>query len=598
VLATTPQYNNKSYNLKLVHHTFKNLFKLFLLSTVLFYSACKSSKNTANNNVTSKYEQGTPENKKFEKLFFDGNREKILGNKEQAIIAFRNALTIEPNNAATNFELAELALESGEIQIAKNYNTVAYKTFPDNKWYAIQMSQIHVLLKEFEQSNHVLEELIKTQEQPEYYVRIANNYLALNKTDKAIEWLNKLEQKFGQNENIAYEKAKIYIKSKRFDDAIEIYKKLLEKEPNNASYYCQLGEIYLANNLKEKAEECYNKAELYNKEKDIIVLININSYYRQSLQKEKFEKTLLELIQNDVLDINYKLTSLNSYFYTFKDTANKEYMNELFSKFIQTNSENAIVYAAYGDYLYNTNLLKEAQVQYLKAAELDKSKYEIYNQILIIDSQLNKADDMLKHSNTAIELFPNQPLPYLLNGMATVQNKDYTKAIEVYSKGVEYVVQNKTLKGQFYANLGDAYYQQKMFQQSDSCYDKALLLNPNDSYVLNNYSYYLSLRKEKLDQAEKMSKKSLDLEPNNSNFFDTYAWILYGQKKYDEAKLWMEKALEKDGYKNSVLIEHYGDILYRLNDKEKAFEFWEKAKKTGKTSDVLEKKISQKTLIE
>jgi tetratricopeptide (TPR) repeat protein len=229
---------------------------------------------------------------------------------------------------------------------------------------------------------------------------------------------------------------------------------------------------------------------------------------------------------------------------------------------------------------------------------LDKSKYEIYNQILIIDSQLNKADDMLKHSNTAIELFPNQPLPYLLNGMATVQNKDYTKAIEVYSKGVEYVVQNKTLKGQFYANLGDAYYQQKMFQQSDSCYDKALLLNPNDSYVLNNYSYYLSLRKEKLDQAEKMSKKSLDLEPNNSNFFDTYAWILYGQKKYDEAKLWMEKALEKDGYKNSVLIEHYGDILYRLNDKEKAFEFWEKAKKTGKTSDVLEKKISQKTLIE
>jgi len=154
------------------------------------------------------------------------------------------------------------------------------------------------------------------------------------------------------------------------------------------------------------------------------------------------------------------------------------------------------------------------------------------------------------------------------------------------------------MKGQFLANLGDSYNQDKNNIKSDSCYDKALDLNPNDIYVLNNYSYYLSMRMEKLEKAEEMSKKSNELEPNNASYLDTYAWILYASKKYADAKVYMEKALAIDGNKNPVLLEHYGDILYRLDIKEIAFEYWNKAKIAGKGSDFLEQKIIEKKLIE
>jgi hypothetical protein len=46
------------------------------------------------------------------------------------------------------------------------------------------------------------------------------------------------------------------------------------------------------------------------------------------------------------------------------------------------------------------------------------------------------------------------------------------------------------------------------------------------------------------------------------------------------------------------LLEHYGDILYRLDIKEIAFEYWNKAKIAGKGSDFLEQKIIEKKLIE
>ena len=93
-----------------------------------------------------------------------------------------------------------------------------------------------------------------------------------------------------------------------------------------------------------------------------------------------------------------------------------------------------------------------------------------------------------------------------------------------------------------------------------------LEINPKDTYVLNNYSYYLSLRNMDLDKAEAMSRKANELDPNNGNSQDTYAWILYASKKYTEAKEWIEKAILNGGEKNAVILEHYGDILFKLGD--------------------------------
>ena len=133
---------------------------------------------------------------------------------------------------------------------------------------------------------------------------------------------------------------------------------------------------------------------------------------------------------------------------------------------------------------------------------------------------------------------------------------------------------------------------------SDSLYELALEIEPENVQVLNNYSYYLSLRNHNIEKAEKMSKKSNQLSPNNPSFQDTYAWILYQQKKYSEAKIWIEKAYENGGDASPVITEHYGDICFQLLEKEQAVIFWKKAKSLGKGSPYLDKKIVDKTLYE
>ena len=140
--------------------------------------------------------------------------------------------------------------------------------------------------------------------------------------------------------------------------------------------------------------------------------------------------------------------------------------------------------------------------------------------------------------------------------------------------------------------LGDSYHALNDFKSSDDFYEKALILNPKNIYVLNNYGYYLSLRSERLERAAELSLKANELEPNQSNYQDTYGWILYKQKKYEEAKEWLEKAVNGGGGGNGVILEHLGDIYFQLKKTDEAMLYWEKAKGKAGVTEFLDKKIN------
>jgi predicted negative regulator of RcsB-dependent stress response len=73
--------------------------------------------------------------------------------------------------------------------------------------------------------------------------------------------------------------------------------------------------------------------------------------------------------------------------------------------------------------------------------------------------------------------------------------------------------------------------------------------------------------------------------------------VLFKLGRYEEAKTWIARAIE-NGEESAVVIEHYGDVLWKLNEKKEAVRYWEKAKAAGQGSDLLEKKVQDKTYYE
>jgi tetratricopeptide (TPR) repeat protein len=116
--------------------------------------------------------------------------------------------------------------------------------------------------------------------------------------------------------------------------------------------------------------------------------------------------------------------------------------------------------------------------------------------------------------------------------------------------------------------------------------------------VLNNYSYYLSLRSQKLEKAEEMSRRAVNTEPDSPTYLDTYAWVLYKRQNFEEALKWMQFALNNGGDKEPVILEHFGDILFRLGREKEALEYWKQAQSLGEGSEFLAEKVKTGNLIE
>ncbi len=195
-----------------------------------------------------------------------------------------------------------------------------------------------------------------------------------------------------------------------------------------------------------------------------------------------------------------------------------------------------------------------------------------------------------------MENIPNNPTFWLYKGIAHSMQKESKNAIIAFENGAKYAQNNPALSQKMYAQLGDLYNEIKEFNKSYNAYDKALEYDPNNAHVLNNYSYFLSLKKENLTKAKSMSQHLVRMFPNEATYLDTYAWVLYMLKDYKGAKKSLEKALKFSD--DGTITEHYGDVLYQLNEKEKAIIQWKKAKAKGGTSNLIDKKITNKTLYE
>ena len=107
------------------------------------------------------------------------------------------------------------------------------------------------------------------------------------------------------------------------------------------------------------------------------------------------------------------------------------------------------------------------------------------------------------------------------------------EALATYRKATQQITSgsNTEMVSDIYTAMGDLYHEEGNAEQAYLCYDSALVYNPSNILVLNNYAYYLSVEGKKLKKAYSMSKKAIEAEPDNATYLDTFGWILYLQGK-------------------------------------------------------------------
>lgn len=535
-------------------------------------------------------------------LYIEAVNEKMLGNVEDAVGLFNAVIKLDPNNHAAYYELSRLAYEGNNLDQAEQFAAKAIKLNPKNEWYHIYYAEAKAHRGDYLGAAKSYQAIIdEMPELTEYYQDVAYMYAKADKSEEAIAVYDKIEKMQGISEPLSLQKQSLYIKLGKIDKAALEIKKLIDEYPDTDNYYILMAEIYEANDMHKKAQEAYEL--LLDRDPDQPqALIAIAEIQRKTGNDAEYKETIRKVFESKTLDINTKIFMFIPY---IEEVATKPEMAEevlqMAEMIKKTHPDDAKAATAYADVLYNINRKEEAIEAYKKAAAFEESPITVWLQLFDLFIRENDYQSLLEFANKGAEKFPNEATPLFYSGAACDQLKDYKCATEKYEAALKTDIPNPEAVAQILSALGNAYNELGNFVKSDSCFDEVLVINPNDAFTLNNYAYFLSLRNDQLEKAEKMSKRSNMLVENNSSFLDTYAWILYSEGKYEMAKEWMEKAIanmSKEGEERPVLLEHYGDILFKLGEKEAALENWQKALEAGGDKEILEKKIKTKALIE
>lgn len=532
-------------------------------------------------------------------LFLAGIDEKLAGNTAQAISNFEQALQAKDDDHASMYELSALYATENRIDEAIVWMQKAIEVAPQNKWYKIRLAQLYKFKGDYESTADVYKQLLQDQpENTEYIGELSSALLLLEKYDEALEAFDQIETQIGINEMLSLQKQQIYLTLNKPDKATAEIEKLADAFPYEPRYQAMLAEIYMSDGRKLKALEAYEKIKILDPE-DPYIHVSISEYYRQEGDLEKAYQELLLALRNPELDIDTKVQVLVFWFQGAEANPGlKDKAIGIAEALIETHPESSRGYQILGDVLMDEKDYEGANDNYISAIEIDSTNYVLWENLLFTDINLQDFESLENHGSRCVSLFPVQPLPYLFKGIACYQNEKYEEALKAFEDGRKFVVSNDKLLGEFYNYTGEV--QQKLgnFSASSLAYDKALIINPDNSMVLNNYAYYLTIRGQQLEKALEMAKKATELDPGNLSNIDTYAWVYYKLARYEDALRWIEKAINIGEKPSGTILEHYGDILFKLNRKEEAFGWWQKAKEAGETSEFIDKKLKDKILYE
>lgn len=529
----------------------------------------------------------------------EASRSKMEGKMMEAILHLNRALEINPKSAAAHYELAGLYMHMGDLKKGRELASEAIKLNPNQEWYRILLSELYKASGMYKEATREFENLIRlSPSNSEYYFQRADLFHYMKKYDDALKEYDRIEKNFGFSESLALAREELWLQKGDENKALEEIRKLVTAYPNEPRYLGILAETYMNRQNYTEAWKYYQKM-MESDSTNGLLHLSLAEYYRLTRDYDKSFSELKKAFAAQDVDIQTKVRMLVTMItYVNSSPELKEQVYALIQILLETHPDEPESHAFHADFLINEKQYEQARNELRIVVQSEKKQYMIWEQLLILNSQLNDFTSLLDDSELALTYFPNQPMIYYFKGLALYSLKRDSEAIPALTTGVEMVLNNDPLRLQFYNLLAESCNRSKDHECSDKYMEKALQLDPQNLPLLNNFAYYLSLRKSQLEKAEKMSRITIEVERTNATYLDTYAWILFQQGKYDEALIQISEAIQHGGSGNPVITEHYGDILYKNGKKEEALAQWEKARSLGQGSALLEKKIAEKRLIE
>lgn len=371
----------------------------------------------------------------------------------------------------SNFPLAEkylkqaAALRPGEPSARYNL-AVAY----------MRQNKDSEALKELEEAERL------SRGDPDILEKVGESYLSMNDYDSSLRSFNKVLESRSRDVKILSRLGEIYYRKGDLDRAYDAYSKVTTIEPateNARIAYLNMGNI-LDDALKyDEAVKAYESA-LAIKSNDDTAYYNMGISYKHAdkpaLAIESWKKSA------DINPENIKPRLAIADYYSergYPDLAEKEYQEILYRwpDSQEAAFKTATIYHRQKNY-------RDAEKAYKRVTEINPSNdmaRKAFINLAIISSVTDTGEESLNRSmetlKKALIMKPADPDALLAMGIIYAKKEMHEKAIESFYQAIK-ATRDSSIISESYNNIGKSYYQQKQYKKAIEAFSRGIEENP------------------------------------------------------------------------------------------------------------------------
>lgn len=185
---------------------------------------------------------------------------------------------------------------------------------------------------------------------------------------------------------------------------------------------------------------------------------------------------------------------------------------------------------------------------------------------------LGRGDEAVSVLRSAVAAAPGEPPPYLALADLLSEQKREGEALEVLDDAARRFPKDPSVpfqRGAVYERAGE-------MTRAEAAFRDVLKLDPDHAPALNYLGYMFAERGVRLDEALTLIERALSVDPDNGAYLDSLGWTYYQMKQFDRAKIHLARAAEQLP-SNSVVQDHFGDVLAALGRRDEAIAAWTRA---------------------
>jgi tetratricopeptide (TPR) repeat protein len=507
-------------------------------------------------------QQSEKKNPKAVELFVEGTTYETTGNYSSALLSYQEALIYDSTSASLLFSIAKAYLQLGKEESAMHTLRRCVSIDPDQLeaqellariyasqgwWPLVEKKYLYILERDSAYTDA--------------YYNLALFYLRQNDREKAVQMYRKV-LKFQEypDPQVLLGLGELYLDMKQFDEAEAMYDRLIEYDPQEGFGYYGRGLARESVGDTVRAIFSYRQALQFGPD-----LTEARERLGRLYQLQEQWQDALDLFREGITRDSTEISNYLEMAIVYRRQDDSTSAAQLYPRIIDRFPNRWEARLDYGRFLLDEQIYNQAYPQFREVVKLDSNIAWgwMFSGMSLV--HLDSLDQSIPYLERSLKLAPNDPLGNYYLGTVYMQQEVWRKARPLLQLALQYRPEWISALNAL-ATVCDG---MQEYAESDSLYERALKLDPNNSLLLNNFGYSLSVRGTRLDEALAMAQRALENQPENGAYLDTVGWIYFKLGDYPKAVEYIRRALEIRPDHVEVMG-HLGEVYGTMGQTEEA----------------------------